>query len=181
MTPTCAHCGKPFSRTYTTMQAVCSPRCARALVTAKRKAKERAEREQLRARKQAAKRRPELLAEAQAAFNRYIKFRDYGMPCICCGKAMPWGDEMPGGSIDAGHFLSRGSTPELRFDERNVHAQLKSCNRPGGTTRNSFRYGMIARVGLKVVEWLEGPHEPRKYTRDELIALRDEYRAKARL
>jgi hypothetical protein len=76
--------------------------------------------------------------------------------------------------------MSVGSCPELRFEPRNIHAQRKSCNRPGGTTRAAFRAGMIARVGLDVVEWLEGPHEPRKYTRDDLRAIRDEYRAKAR-
>ncbi len=35
-------------------------------------------------------------------------------------------------------------------------------------------------IGIEKVEWLEGPHPVRKYTADDLKAIRDEYRAKLR-
>ena len=82
--------------------------------------------------------------------------------------------------MDAGHYMSRGSSCQLRFDEANVHGQRKNCNRPGGTTRAAFRAGMIARVGLAEVERLERDDGVHKWTHDELRAIRDEYRAKVK-
>lgn len=124
------------------------------------------------------KRRGDLMAEAQTAFNRFIRLRDAGQTCICCGK--PFEPQRPGGSVDAGHYLSRGSAPHLRFDERNVHAQRKNCNRPGGTTREAFRAGMIQRIGLEAVEALECDQSLKKYTDDDLRAIKTTYAAKAR-
>jgi len=37
---------------------------------------------------------------------------------------------------------------------------------------------MVARIGLEAVESLESDNTPHKWTRDELIAIRDTYRAK---
>jgi len=37
---------------------------------------------------------------------------------------------------------------------------------------------LIEKIGLERVEWLEGPHEPKKYTIDELKGIRDLYRRK---
>lgn len=128
--------------------------------------------------KDSLKRRADWLAEAQTAFNAWVRLRDLGKPCICCGKPML--QDRPGGAVDAGHFLSRGSSPHLRYDERNVHAQRKSCNRPGGTTRDSFRAGMIARIGLAAVEALEADQEPRKYSIADLIALKKKYSTMAK-
>jgi hypothetical protein len=173
-------CRKQFEPTFNTVQAACSWQCALALVTAKREREEvkakKAERALDKAAKEAQKRLPDLKKEAQAAFNAYIRARDAGRPCICCGQPML--ADRPGGAVDAGHFLSVGSAPELRFEPDNVHAQRKSCNRPGGTTRSKFRAGMVERIGLGRVEWLEGPHQPKHYTRDDLRAIRDTYRNK---
>ena len=38
----------------------------------------------------------------------------------------------------------------------------------------------IERIGSGVVDWLEGPHLPAKWTVDELRAIRDDYRRKLR-
>ena len=113
--------------------------------------------------------------EAQAAFNAYIRLRDQGKPCICCGRPTA-GDP---NSVDAGHYRSRGSAPHLRFDERNTHSQLKRCNRYHFDIAG-YRSGLIERIGLDKVQALEADQTPRKYTADELKAIRDEYRAKAR-
>jgi hypothetical protein len=43
-----------------------------------------------------------------------------------------------------------------------------------------YRLGLIRRIGLEAVERLEGPHEPRKYSIDELREIRDTYRRRAR-
>ncbi len=178
----CTICGRPFMR-RNSLQSVCGVRCATKVATSAKRERQEADRAQRLAferRKEAAKTLPRLRKEARDAFHAYIRARDYGKPCICCGKSMPWHESTPGGYIDAGHFMSRGSCPELRWDEINTNAQLKSCNRPNGTTRASFRAGMIERYGLAEVERLEGPNPPRRDRADDLREIRDTYRQKLR-
>lgn len=40
-----------------------------------------------------------------------------------------------------------------------------------------YRKGLIAKVGIELVEWLEGHHEPKKYTVDDLQAIKAHYTA----
>lgn len=148
-----------------------------------RKAKEaakqaKAERAAIKVRKEAAKRPKTLQAEAQAAINAYRRYQDIaaGYGCIDCGK--PFEPQKLGGSVDGGHYLSRGSHPHLAFVEMNINAQKKNCNRPGGSTAAAHRLGMIARYGLEAVEALEADTAPRRYRDDDYRAIRDTYRAK---
>lgn len=166
-------CCKPFTPARP-MQQVCSPRCARRL-TEVRKAKEKQE---LKARKQAIKTIPELIREAQTAFNAYIRERDKDQPCICCDRPLGEGDV--GGAYDCGHWRSTGSAPHLRFDERNAHAQRKQCNRWGAGRAVEYRAGLIRRLGVEVVSSLEADNRAHKWQRDELVAIRDTYRTKLR-
>lgn len=186
----CKHCRKRLERVGEKLHQACvdpwlsanrEKLRAKADQRVKRMAQEarKQERAQDRAAREACKSIRTLIAEAQTAFNAFIRARDAGQPCICCGK--PFEPQRPGGSMDAGHYMSRGSSCQLRFDEANVHGQRKNCNRPGGTTRASFRAGMIARVGLAEVERLERDDGVHKWTHDELRAIRDQYKAKAKV
>lgn len=164
------------------LQSVCGPKCAQDLIE-QRKAKDaakvaKAERQEVRERKEKAKRPRTLKAEAQAAINAYRRISDIlaGYGCIDCGE--PFEPQRPGGSVDAGHYLSRGSHPHLAFVEMNINAQRKNCNKPGGTTAAAHRLGMIARYGLAAVEALEADTTPRRYRDDDYRAIRDTYRAK---
>lgn len=114
--------------------------------------------------------------EAQAAFNAYIRARDAGKPCICCGLPLESGDI--GGKFDCGHYRSVGSAPHLRFDERNAHGQRKQCNRWGAGRAVDYRIGLIARIGQEAVEALEADQTPRKYSIDDLKAIKAYYVAK---
>ena len=177
-TGTCEVCKKTFQR-FSTMQRCCRTyRCAMALV----KADKKAEAEKTRARRLAVKTIPEWRADAQAVFNRYCRTRDRlaGYGCICCGAPLDWNSGKPGGSVDAGHYVSRGSAIELAFDERNVNAQRKSCNRPGGATKDKFRAGMVERWGEAVVAELEGPHEVPHLKADDYRQIIKTYHAKLR-
>lgn len=166
----CAHCGKLYTPARP-LQNVCSARCGTGLIRA-RKAQAKAEKKvNLRERK-------DRMAEAQEAFNRYIRLRDAGKSCICCG--LPLGDGSIDGGYDAGHYRSVGSAPHLRFDERNVHAQRKLCNRYGAGRAADYRRGLIERIGLAEVEALEADQDPRKWTLDELREIKRTYSAKAR-
>jgi hypothetical protein len=177
-TKTCEQCGKPFLPQYTSMQVACSLRCAARLAKNQRLVKAKAEREQTRAEKERLKTRGRLQAEAQTAFNAYIRLRDAGLPCIDCGQPME--PNKPGGSMDAGHYLARSIAPNLRFHEDNVHGQRKNCNRPGGTTRSAFRAGLVERIGEERVQALETDRTVRKWTQDDFREIRDAYRAKRR-
>ena len=118
----------------------------------------------------------QLTAEAQTAFNQYIRARDYGKPCISSGVAMDWN----GNGVDAGHYRSRGSAPHLRFDERNVHAQSKHDNRYLSGNVTGYRVGLICRLGIAAVDALECDQTPRKYSRDDLKAIKATYTAKTK-
>ena len=134
------------------------------------------ERAETRRRKEAIKTIPDLIKEAQREFNGYIRARDQDQPCICCGR--PLGDGDVGGAFDAGHYRSTGSASHLRFNEHNCHAQRKQCNRYGAGRAVDYRIGLIGRIGLEAVEALEAQNVPHKWTREELIAIRDTYKKK---
>lgn len=179
----CKACGAAFV-TARTLQAVCGPACAQALVEQKkRKAAEKLAREDrkvTRARLEEMQPLSYWVKKAQDTFNKWVRLRDIaaGHGCIDCGK--PFEPNKPGGSIDAGHFLSRGSAPHLKFDERNVFAQRKNCNRAGGATRDAFRAGVVARIGLAAVEALESDQTVKQYRADDLKAIIATYRARTR-
>lgn len=169
----CAHCQSQF-QPLRMGQNVCSPVCAGRFVKVKKAQGKR----ELRARKEAIKTIPKLIAEAQVAFNAYIRARDAGQPCICCGQ--PLGVDAVGGGFDCGHYRSTGSASHLRFDERNAHAQRKHCNRYGAGRAVDYRVGLVRRIGLDAVEALEASNTPHKWTRDEVRGIRDHYREKLR-
>jgi hypothetical protein len=121
---------------------------------------------------------PELIKAAQKEFNAYIRLRDVGQACICCGH--PLGAGEVGGAYDCGHYRSTGSAPHLRFDERNAHAQRKHCNRYGAGRAVDYRIGLIKRIGPEAVEMLEADNALRKWRADELRAIRTTYSAKRR-
>lgn len=167
---------------WTSMQRVCSPTCALSLVAHDRakadKARKTAERKADRAKRETLKTRSDWVKDAQREFNRYIRLRDAGLPCICCDS--PMGGERFGGEVDAGHYRSVGSAPHLRFTEDNCHAQRKQCNRFGAGRAVDYRLGLIRRIGLARVEAIESDQTPRKWSIPDLLAIRDTYRAKAR-
>jgi len=164
------------------LQNVCGHLCGLERARKLREAAERKaaaeDRKQTRAELDQRKNLRTLLAEAQTAVNAFIRWRDRDQTCICCGQ--PFEPEKPGGSVDAGHYLARSMAPHARFNEDNIFAQRKNCNRPGGTTRAAFRAGVIARIGLARVEAVEAPAPVHKWTRDEVRGIRDHYRAKLR-
>lgn len=166
-------CRKPFAPRSMTHKT-CGPECAQEYVRLEKARSDRRERQEgLRK----LMRKADHIADCQKAFNAWVRFRDRNEPCIDCDK-FAGTDTITGGKFDAGHYLSRGSHPHLRFDERNVFKQLKSCNRPGGTTAASFRVGVEKRIGREALEALESDYTPRHYTVDQLIAMTAHYKKK---
>lgn len=155
-------------------QVVCRPACAMKKV---RQAKVQ-ERAKVRTRKEAIKTIPVLIKEAQREFNAYIRERDAGKPCICCGRTQEDGYGTAAHGWDCGHYRSTGSASHLRFNEDNAHRQLVVCNRHGAGRAVDYRRGLINRIGLERVEALEASNAPHKWTHEELRAIRDTYKQK---
>ena len=173
----CRQCAKEFTPARP-LQAVCSPRCATRQALAAAKAKKASERALTKARKEAIKTIADRIREAQAAFNGFVRARDSGMPCICCGRTADDNNLLTGSRWDAGHYRSTGSASHLRFHEDNVHRQLVVCNRHGAGRAVDYRIGLIARIGLKAVEALEHDNAEHKWTHAELIQIAAKYKAK---
>ncbi|WHU44544.1 recombination protein NinG [Pseudomonas fulva] len=174
-------CGQRFKPMLST-QKVCSPACALAMakdpklqkVAAKAITKQK--RQDLQERREKLKTKGEHLREAQASFNAYIRERDRlaGYPCISSGRPLDWN----GNAVDAGHYRSTGAAPHLRFEENNCHAQSKHDNRYLSGNVTEYRLGLIQRIGLAAVEALEADQTPRRYTIEDLQAIKALYRQK---
>ena len=113
------------------------------------------------------------MKRAQAAVNAYIRARDAGKPCISCGKPDDGSHQR-----HASHYRSVGGHPELRFCELNIWASCSVCNNYLSGNLVPFRAALVAKIGLDKVEFLEGPHEPKRYRKEDYQAIESEYKAK---
>ena len=158
-------------------QAVCSPACA--LIDGPRhapkarKALADIERKDIKVRKEKLKSRADHLKDTQQAFNAWIRARDAVLPCVSCGRHHE-------GQYHAGHYRTVGANPELRFEPLNAWKQCAPCNNHLSGNLINYRISLLQRIGEEKVAWLEGPHEAKKYTGEELKAMTAEYRAKTR-
>jgi len=170
----CAICRERFTP-FSTLSRVCGTPCAIQWATLQRA---KAERKQTREWRKANMTRGDLLKKAQTEFNRFIRLRDNDKPCISCG-VTETGVDGKGGRFDCSHYRSVGSAPELRFEESNAHKACKKCNQYLSGNIVEYRAGLIVRIGLEKLAWLEGPHPVQKYSRDDLREIADKYRASA--
>lgn len=176
----CLICGTSFTP-MNTAQLVCTAQCAIQYAVAKRE-KKRAQEERIAAReskkiirleRERLKTRAEHAKDAQTAFNAYIRCRDKNEPCISCGRYHE-------GQWHAGHYRSVGAMPALRFDESNVHKQCSVCNNHKSGNVVEYRLRLLEKIGHKALDWIEGHHEPKKYTITELKTITATYRQKLR-
>ena len=157
------------------MQVVCSPLCAIEYSNRQKNAQERiriaSERTIYLQAKERVKSRAQWLRETQTVFNAYCRLRDKNEPCISCGRHHQ-------GQYHAGHYRTVGSHPELRFNELNVHKQCSVCNNHKSGNIVDYRINLIKKIGVDKVEWLEGNHEPKKYSINELKEIKSTYKLK---
>ena len=175
----CKYCKTEFVQ-LRPLAVVCSLECAIKQAQAKRAKAERIagieDRKTVKVKLEAIKTRSQWMKEAQIAFNAYRRevAKVNGYPCISSGRPLDWS----GNNVDAGHYRSIGSAPHLRFNEDNCHAQSKHDNRYLSGNAVDYRLGLISRIGLERVEALEADQTPRKYTIEELKAIKATYIAK---
>lgn len=133
-----------------------------------------------------------LKSEAQDAFNKYIRLRDFWEPCISCGKSKQEieGDQgwKVGGCWDAGHFKSRGAKKQLRFVLFNVHKQCKSCNGGSGkfsskavTVDARYEENLIKKIGSKKVDWLNNNNDIVRFDADYYRRIKRIFNKKAKM
>lgn len=113
------------------------------------------------------KKRTGLKHKAQILCNKVARLRDCGGPdgsaqCISCGI------EYPFSMMDGGHFIpvTSGAT---RYDDRNINAQCRKCNRYlRGNVRHYYK-SMLLKYGETAVDELEAlEFVIKKWTVDEL-------------
>lgn len=97
--------------------------------------------------------------------SKYIRLRDamtyqdkypdtpFGyVKCCTCSTVVIYNQ-----NCDAGHFISKGSRgmSGVYFDERNIHAQCKSCNGFHQGRQVVYRDFMLEKYGQEVIDKLE--------------------------
>ena len=136
---------------------------------------------------------PKQLELCQKTFNKLRRlqefkwFADRGLEptCISCGK--PKGGDI----FCAGHFKTRGAQSGLRFDPKNVYLQHnRRCNSDlsgdiyGTKTTHGYLQGLRNRFGdeeaQKIIDYCETNTEVKKWTCEELIAMRKEWNKQIR-
>lgn len=172
----CKVCRSEFAPTKP-MQTVCGMQCALSLVSLIKAKRERQQvsndRKETKAKLERLKSRAEWAKEAQTAFNRWVRVRDAKKPCISCGRHHS-------GQYHAGHYLSRGARPELAYEPLNCWKQCSPCNLHLSGNIALYRQSLVNEIGIEKVEWLEGPHEPKHYSIDDLKEIKAKYTALAK-
>ena len=115
----CKVCRKEFKPTYSSVQMVCSPKCA--IEYTKQKKKNKQVLDKAKKERNDEKRLKTALKTTELAVHKYIRERDKGKPCISCGK--PW---QP--TFQAGHLFSRKQYGGLKYHLDNIHGQCEYCN-----------------------------------------------------
>lgn len=144
----------------------------------KAEAAKKEERAQDRVQRESLKKFTKLRAEAQDAFNEFIRERDRDAGCFVCGKAFEFTAGSLGGVMDAGHVRSRGAAGHLRFNEDNCHGECKECNSSFGAKPHEIEAGAVRRIGQVRFDALKNDNRPEKWTRDDMRQVRDTYREK---
>ena len=160
----CKICGVKFIP-FTSTAVVCGFRCAEEYAKRSRDRREaslkRTERVKTKKAIEAIQPKSYWLKKAQTVFNKYIRMRDDDQACISCQKPMHK-------KINAGHFRSVGSSPHLRFNENNCHAQCEHCNNYLSGNIGNYRINLIKKIGESKVIELECDNKPKHYTVDDI-------------
>ena len=144
--------------------------CIKAELKLKKQASKKNWNKEKKQRKEALKTLNDHIKELQVIFNQWKRLIDKGNNCISCDK--------PCKKENAGHYRSAGGNPELRFEPLNVHLQCEYCNTYLHGNLIDYRINLIKKIGLEKVEWLEGYHEPKNYTIDQIKGLKVLYKLK---
>ena len=173
-TKCCRQCNKVFIPRKP-MQRVCDLNCAIAESRSKSARKAQAvEKRAHRARKAALRTITDEANAAQQMFNQWVKYRDWGKPCISCGQPAHIG------ARHASHYRSRKAASQLRYHPDNVRMSCAQCNVSKSGNVVEYRIALVKLIGDDRVLSLEHNNSTRKWGKDELKRIARIYRRKAK-
>jgi len=115
--------------------------------------------------------------KAWDAFSKMIRERDEingYFKCPTCGRTLPIDQ------ADAGHYISRVHKA-VKFDEMNVHAQCRHCNRMQEGNHFLYRKWLVNRFGVEAVEALEQRAQMRGGLKTvDLLFMADQFKKKTK-
>ena len=171
----CGQCGQSYTP-RSMGQKVCSIECAITYSRESRANFETKERQRkLKKDRERIKTKAQWKADAQSAFNGYIRERDKFKPCVSCGQSANQGQR------HAGHYRSRGAAPErLAYNTFNCAAQCAQCNHMKSGNVIPYRAELVKRIGLWRVERLESSNKPDPITINELKRIKAVFNRRTR-
>lgn len=112
-------------------------------------------------------------------FSKFIRQRDtidnwQGRvgTCCSCQRIVPYEQ------LDAGHYINRRWKAH-RWNEKNVHAQCRACNRFDEGNAVGYTRFMQTKYGDDYIDWLQGTkNDTTKFTLGELDLMNKEYKQK---
>jgi len=196
--PKCRECKQKYEPRFNTLQPTCNePSCMASHATKTRLKRQKKEKKERKAQDKAL--RQKVIIEdvryqhkqTQPIFNRmrvleelkWFKDRDIPPNCISCGKLnMDW---------CCGHFKTRGSQGNLRYDRKNTFLQCNyACNMnlsgniEGNKTSIGYKNGLLFRFGEEegraIIDYCETHTEKAEWYWEDLKNFRAECAAKIR-
>lgn len=164
----CKICNEKFTPSKP-LQMVCSFQCS---IEYSRRQKDKAWKSRKKKIKEDLLTVQDLMKIAQQVFNKFIRERDKGKPCISCGNEI-------NGATNASHYYSAGGHFNVRFDEDNVHSSCVRCNMYLSGNLEEYGRRLPERIGKERFKALqERSQVTRKYTREDLKTITKEYKQK---
>jgi hypothetical protein len=110
--------------------------------------------------------------EIKLIFQAWVRNRDANDACISCGSttAEIW---------DGGHYKKAELYRGLIFNELNVNKQCRKCNSYLGGNEANYRAGLVAKIGIELVEELEqlaNETRNKKWSNEELAEIKNKYK-----
>lgn len=127
----------------------------------------KAERKEIKARKEKIKNPSQLAKDAEHYVNRYVRLRDANCGCVSCDRPASWD-----GQWHASHLKSVGANSALRFHLWNIHKACSICNKELSGNIGAYLERLPARIGQERFEFIKNHPRERRYTRDYLIRLK---------
>lgn len=84
--------------------------------------------------------------DLQVEVNKLVRLIDEGCSCISCNSLT--------GKVNAGHYYSVGSRPNLRFNLMNIYLQCEHCNSYMSGNLIEYRENLVNLMGEGHVEYL---------------------------
>ncbi|WP_396195907.1 recombination protein NinG [Flavobacterium sp.] len=167
----CVSCKDKFTPQNNT-QVVCSIACSIQFMKSKKANDWQKEKKVL---KEKLMTKSDYLNICQKVFNTYIRTRDKGKPCVSCDKFLKEND------VNASHFFSVGSSPNLRFNEDNVHSSCIKCNKELHGNIIEYALRLPKRIGIERYNQLVNDrNKPALLTIEDIKELIAIYRVKTK-